>query len=166
MEKESFEDEEVAKILNENFISIKVDREEMPSVDSMYMESAIIFTGNGGWPLTVLIDHDKKNLFFAGTYYPKISLIRILNDVSNTWKNDPNKVKNIANDIINDLKNLNRLDRLDNKNIINNRDKDGPVLDYSLIEKHLKILNQGLIIGLEDLDMLLNFHQSKHSFFK
>ncbi len=63
MEKESFEDEEVAKILNENFISIKVDREEMPSVDSMYMESAIIFTGNGGWPLTVLIDHDKKTFF-------------------------------------------------------------------------------------------------------
>ncbi|BBL61308.1 thioredoxin domain-containing protein [Methanobrevibacter arboriphilus] len=134
MEKESFEDEEVAKILNENFISIKVDREEMPSVDSMYMESAIIFTGNGGWPLTVLIDNDKKP-FFAGTYYPKISLIRILNDISNTWKNDPNKVKNIANDIINDLKNLNRSDRFDNKSIVNNRDKDESVLDYSIIER-------------------------------
>ena len=114
MEKESFEDEEVANILNENFISIKVDREEMPSVDSMYMESAIIFTGNGGWPLTVLIDSDKKP-FFAGTYYPKISLIRILTDIADTWKNNPKKLKNIANDILNDLKNIHSSNGLEKK---------------------------------------------------
>jgi len=135
MEKESFEDEEVAKILNENFISIKVDKEEMPSVDSMYMESTIILTGNGGWPLTVFIDHDKKP-FFAGTYYPKISLIRILNNITDIWKNNPNKVKTIANDIFDDLKAINDLKSSDNLKGGNDlKNKYKPVLDYSIVEK-------------------------------
>lgn len=127
MEKESFEDEEVAKVLNDNFISIKVDREEMPAVDSMYMDSAMIFTGSGGWPLTVLIDSDKKP-FFAGTYYPKLSLIRILNDITNTWKNNPNKIKNIGSKVINDLNKLNTLNSSKNQDFTD-------IIDYSVIEK-------------------------------
>ncbi len=70
MEKESFEDEEVAELLNKHFISIKVDREERPDIDSLYMNVCQMLTGQGGWPLNVFLTPDQKP-FFAGTYYPK-----------------------------------------------------------------------------------------------
>jgi len=67
MEKESFEDEKVASLLNRKFVSIKVDREERPDVDSIYMKACILMTGTGGWPLTILMTPQKQP-FFAGTY--------------------------------------------------------------------------------------------------
>ncbi len=70
MEKESFEDEEIADFLNRNFVSIKVDREERPDIDAAYMQFAINTTGSGGWPLNVFLFPDLKP-FFAGTYFPK-----------------------------------------------------------------------------------------------
>ena len=70
MEHESFEDEEVAKLMNQHFINIKVDREERPDIDHIYMSVCQALTGSGGWPLTVLMTPEKKP-FFAGTYYPK-----------------------------------------------------------------------------------------------
>jgi uncharacterized protein YyaL (SSP411 family) len=70
MAHESFEDADVAALLNKNFISIKVDREERPDIDSIYMSVCQIMTGQGGWPLTVIITPEKKP-FFAGTYFPK-----------------------------------------------------------------------------------------------
>ena len=69
MEEESFEDEEVAKLLNENFISIKVDREERPEIDHLYMTVCQAMTGRGGWPLTIILTPN-KDPFFAGTYFP------------------------------------------------------------------------------------------------
>ena len=72
MERESFEDDEVAALLNEAFISIKVDREERPDIDTVYMKICQIMTGSGGWPLTIIMTPDKKP-FFAGTYLPKES---------------------------------------------------------------------------------------------
>ena len=69
MAHESFEDEKVADFLNENFISIKVDREERPDIDSIYMQATVALTGQGGWPMTVLLDHDARP-FYAGTYFP------------------------------------------------------------------------------------------------
>ena len=72
MERESFEDEQVAELLNEAFISIKVDREERPDIDAVYMKICQIMTGSGGWPLSILMTPDKKP-FFAGTYLPKES---------------------------------------------------------------------------------------------
>lgn len=69
MERESFENEETAKILNANFISVKVDREERPDIDEVYMQAAQILTGAGGWPLSVFLDTDLKP-FYAGTYFP------------------------------------------------------------------------------------------------
>jgi Highly conserved protein containing a thioredoxin domain len=68
MEKESFEDEEVAQILNENFISIKVDREERPDIDLAYMTICQAMTGHGGWPLTIIMTPD-KNHFSPGLTY-------------------------------------------------------------------------------------------------
>jgi uncharacterized protein YyaL (SSP411 family) len=70
MEHESFEDEDVARLMNENFISIKVDREEQPDIDNVYMKICQMITGRGGWPLTIIMTPDKKP-FFAGTYLPK-----------------------------------------------------------------------------------------------
>jgi uncharacterized protein YyaL (SSP411 family) len=70
MEHESFEDEDVARLMNKNFVSIKVDREERPDIDNIYMKICQMITGRGGWPLTIIMTPDKKP-FFAGTYLPK-----------------------------------------------------------------------------------------------
>jgi uncharacterized protein len=91
MERESFEDEEVAELLNREFVSIKVDREERPDIDSIYMTACQMLTGSGGWPLTILMTPEKLP-FFAGTYFPKKSkygrsgLIDLLNSASKAWK--------------------------------------------------------------------------------
>lgn len=91
MEEESFEDPEIADILNRYFVPIKVDREERPDIDSVYMEVCLLFNGNGGWPLTVIMTPDKEP-FFAGTYFPKdsrpgrIGLKDLLLSVAHHWK--------------------------------------------------------------------------------
>src|SRR5687767_15952413 len=69
MERESFENPAVAKLMNEAFVCIKVDREERPDVDRIYMEFVTATTGSGGWPLTVFLTPDRKP-FFGGTYFP------------------------------------------------------------------------------------------------
>src|SRR5687767_7148334 len=74
MAHESFEDEAVARLMNDAFVCVKVDREERPDVDDVYMAACQMMTGSGGWPLTVLLTHDKKP-FFAGTYFPKESRV-------------------------------------------------------------------------------------------
>ncbi len=91
MARESFEDGEIAAILNESFISVKVDREERQDVDAVYMTVCQAMTGAGGWPLTVLMTPDKKP-FFAGTYLPKEArygaqgLKELLTGTVNLWK--------------------------------------------------------------------------------
>ena len=90
MEKESFEDSQVAKLLNRHFISIKVDREERPDIDSIYMTCVQILTGQGGWPMSVFMTPDGKP-FYGGTYFPKTSrhgvpgFIDILNSLSDIY---------------------------------------------------------------------------------
>lgn len=69
MERESFEDTEVAQLLNNHYVAIKVDREERPDIDALYMSVCQALTGSGGWPLTVLLTPEKKP-FYAGTYFP------------------------------------------------------------------------------------------------
>ncbi|HNX14471.1 MAG TPA: thioredoxin domain-containing protein [Oscillospiraceae bacterium] len=87
MARESFEDETVAEILNDSFVSVKVDREERPDVDGVYMRACQAMTGNGGWPMSIFMGADKIP-FFAGTYFPKDSFIQILESVSKAWKYD------------------------------------------------------------------------------
>lgn len=104
MERESFEDGEVAEILNKYFISIKVDREERPDIDHVYMNVCQKLTGSGGWPLTIVMTPDKEP-FFAGTYFPKdskygyIGLIQLLEKINQLWINDKNSVLDSAKDI-------------------------------------------------------------------
>src|SRR2546425_12609559 len=69
MERESFESETIAKLLNETFVSIKVDREERPDVDEIYMRAVQLLTGSGGWPMSVFLTPDQKP-FWGGTYFP------------------------------------------------------------------------------------------------
>ena len=78
MEKESFEDAKVAKILNQHFISIKVDREERPDVDKIYMNALNMMGSRGGWPLNIFLTPDLVPIF-GGTYFPKKNFIEILN---------------------------------------------------------------------------------------
>ncbi|MFB6099406.1 MAG: thioredoxin domain-containing protein, partial [Salinibacter sp.] len=104
MERESFEDEEVAAVLNDGFVAIKVDREERPDVDSIYMDVCQMMRGQGGWPLTVLLTPDRKP-FFAATYLPKegrfqqMGLLDLLPRVRNLWENDRDKLLDDAEEV-------------------------------------------------------------------
>jgi uncharacterized protein YyaL (SSP411 family) len=104
MERESFEDEATAKVLNENFISIKVDREERPDVDKIYMTYVQARTGSGGWPLNVFLTPDLKP-FYGGTYWPpsgrhgRPGFADVLRELANLWKNRRGEVVDAANDM-------------------------------------------------------------------
>lgn len=104
MAHESFEDEESAKILNDSFVCIKVDREERPDIDSVYMRACQAMTGSGGWPLTVFMTPQKKP-FFVGTYFPKhsrygsLGLIELSNRISDLWKNKREKLLKSGDEI-------------------------------------------------------------------
>ncbi len=97
MERESFEDHDVAKALNEKFVCIKVDREERPDIDDQYMTVAQLLTGGGGWPLTIIMTGDKVP-FFAATYLPKVpkmqmpGIIELLDKIDEFWKNSRDAV--------------------------------------------------------------------------
>ncbi|MGB1697068.1 MAG: thioredoxin domain-containing protein [Thermoplasmatota archaeon] len=92
MAHESFEDESVAALLNQDFVCIKVDREERPDLDDLYMAACQAMTGRGGWPLTVVLDHERR-AFFAGTYFPKhtrgkIGMMELLPKLTAAWNNE------------------------------------------------------------------------------
>ncbi|HUH99757.1 MAG TPA: thioredoxin domain-containing protein, partial [Nitrososphaerales archaeon] len=97
MAHESFEDERVASILNEKFVSIKVDREERPDLDEVYMKSVMTLTGHGGWPLSVFLTTDLKP-FYGGTYWPPFprnglpGFGDVLNFIAETWKSKRQEV--------------------------------------------------------------------------
>ena len=101
MAHESFEDEATAAYLNEHFVSIKVDREERPDVDAVYMQATTSMTGHGGWPMTVVLDHD-GNPFFAGTYFPDAprhgqpSFRQVLEALSDAWTNRADEVARVG----------------------------------------------------------------------
>ncbi len=99
MEEESFEDEEIARYLNENFISIKVDREERPDVDGVYMTAVQLMTGRGGWPMSVWLTPDRKP-FYGGTYFPprdgdrgaSVGFLTVLRKLKEVYATQPTKV--------------------------------------------------------------------------
>jgi len=104
MERESFEDAEVASLLNEKFIAIKVDREERPDIDHIYMTVCQAMTGQGGWPLTIVMTPERKP-FFAGTYFPKRSkwgrpgLMEILARLAQVWEEDRAEIEKHADHV-------------------------------------------------------------------
>jgi len=98
MEHESFEDSLVAAVMNEHFVSIKVDREERPDVDDVYMTAAQLLTGRGGWPLNAIAMPDGKPVF-AGTYYPKEQWLDILNQITKIKEENPDRLIQTADNI-------------------------------------------------------------------
>ena len=109
MEKESFEDQTVAEILNTGFIAVKVDREERPDIDSNYMKVCQMMTGGGGWPLTIIMTPDRKP-FYAGTYIPKESrygragLIDLLKRISDIWNSERESLMRTTEQVLSMLK--------------------------------------------------------------
>ncbi|MEP6649298.1 MAG: thioredoxin domain-containing protein [Lapillicoccus sp.] len=85
MAHQSFEDAEVARALNDGYVSVKVDREERPDVDAVYMAATQALTGQGGWPMTVLMTPEREP-FFCGTYFPRDQLLQVLDAVSDAWR--------------------------------------------------------------------------------
>ncbi|MEJ2268156.1 MAG: DUF255 domain-containing protein [Desulfobulbaceae bacterium] len=88
MEHESFEDTLVAQVMNKNFINIKVDREERPDVDQIYMNAVQLMTGRGGWPLNVIALPDGRPVW-GGTYFKKEQWISALNQISELYEKEP-----------------------------------------------------------------------------
>ncbi|WP_024771587.1 thioredoxin domain-containing protein [Aquimarina macrocephali] len=91
MEHESFEDPKVAEIMNANYLNIKVDREERPDIDQVYMSAVQLMTGNGGWPLNMVILPDGRPVW-GGTYFPKGNWVDALKQISNLYKKQPDKL--------------------------------------------------------------------------
>ena len=171
MEHESFEDSEVAKIMNENFINIKVDREERSDVDMLYMQAVQLMTGRGGWPLNCFVLPDGRP-FYGGTYFRKTQWIEVLNNLINLYKLESNKVLEYAEALTNGIKQAelistsNKIDTLLTKELIQlsvkkwktqlDDENGGPnkspkfpmpcnyqfLLRYAILEKDNALLNQ------------------------
>ena len=171
MEHESFEDSEVANIMNENFINIKVDREERSDVDMLYMQAVQLMTGRGGWPLNCFVLPDGRP-FYGGTYFRKTQWIEVLNNLINLYKLESNKVLEYAEALTNGIKQAelistsNKIDTLLTKELIQlsvkkwktqlDDENGGPnkspkfpmpcnyqfLLRYAILEKDNALLNQ------------------------
>jgi len=113
MEHESFEDSEVADLLEASFIAIKVDREERPDIDNIYMTYCQNMTGSGGWPLTIFMTPDQKP-FYSGSYFPKNSkygrpgLVDLLLEIGRIWKSDKDRLVDAGNHLYLEISKINQ----------------------------------------------------------
>jgi uncharacterized protein len=103
MAHESFEDDEVAAAMNAGFVCIKVDREERPDVDAVYMEATVAMTGRGGWPMTCFLTSEGRP-FFSGTYYPKDAFLELLSIITDTWQERRGDVEEASDQIVSQLR--------------------------------------------------------------
>jgi uncharacterized protein len=103
MAHESFEDDDVAAAMNTGFVCIKVDREERPDLDAIYMTATVALTGQGGWPMTCFLTPDGRP-FFCGTYYPKAGFLQLLSAVSETWRERRDEVEEASDQIAGELR--------------------------------------------------------------
>ncbi|OBA57476.1 hypothetical protein A5647_23525 [Mycobacterium sp. 1100029.7] len=105
MAHESFEDDEVAAVMNAGFVCVKVDREERPDIDAVYMNATVALTGQGGWPMTCFLTPDGRP-FFCGTYYPKDAFLQLLSAVSETWRARRGEVEEASDHIAGELRRM------------------------------------------------------------
>ncbi|MGV0047526.1 thioredoxin domain-containing protein [Mycobacterium colombiense] len=105
MAHESFEDDEVAAAMNAGFVCVKVDREERPDIDAVYMNATVALTGHGGWPMTCFLTPDGRP-FFCGTYYPKEGFLQLLSAVSATWRERRGEVEEASDNIAGELRKM------------------------------------------------------------
>ncbi|MDX2063417.1 MAG: thioredoxin domain-containing protein [Bacteroidia bacterium] len=108
MERESFEDPEVAALMNAHYVSIKVDREERPDVDQIYMDAVQLMQGHGGWPLNCICLPDGRPLF-GGTYFPRQRWLEVLQGVAAFWQQDPEKAEGYAADLTQAIRELDHI---------------------------------------------------------
>ena len=108
MAHECFEDVETASIMNELFVNIKVDREERPDVDAIYMDAVQAMTGRGGWPMTVFLTPDAKP-FYGGTYFPKPTFIQLMNAITDAWINRRDDIENNVEALMQSLSRTSRI---------------------------------------------------------
>jgi uncharacterized protein YyaL (SSP411 family) len=107
MAHESFEDDEVAAAMNAGFVCVKVDREERPDIDAVYMNATVALTGQGGWPMTCFLTPDGRP-FFCGTYYPKSAFLQLLSAVGSTWRDRRDEVEQASDHIATELRSMAR----------------------------------------------------------
>jgi uncharacterized protein YyaL (SSP411 family) len=105
MAHESFEDDGVAEAMNADFVCVKVDREERPDLDAVYMNATVALTGHGGWPMTCFLTPDGRP-FFCGTYYPKPAFTELLSAVTGTWRSRRDDVEEAGDQIASELRRL------------------------------------------------------------
>src|SRR6201996_7473517 len=105
MAHESFDDDEVAAAMNGDFVCIKVDREERPDIDAVYMNATVALTGQGGWPMTCFLTPDGRP-FYCGTYYPKDAFLQLLSAVSSTWNDRRDEVEQASDHIAGELRSM------------------------------------------------------------
>ena len=121
MEHESFEDQEVAHVMNANFVSIKVDREERPDVDAVYMKAIQILTGRGGWPLNVVTLPDGRPIW-GGTYFRKADWMETLHQLQQVYHTDPEKVIEYAEKLHQGIQSISIVGNLTSENSVNQED--------------------------------------------
>jgi uncharacterized protein YyaL (SSP411 family) len=124
MADQSFSDTGVAEIMNTHFVCIKVDREERPDIDAIYMNAAQIVSGNGGWPLNAFALPNGKP-FYAATYFPKNQWIKLLTQVRNLYHSDRERVEDSANQITQGIKGYEVITLAGDNTEINSKDLDG-----------------------------------------
>jgi hypothetical protein len=164
MERESFENEEIAQIMNERFVNIKVDLEERPDVDQIYMTFVQMTTGQGGYPLNVFLTPDKIP-FFGGTYFPPVSRYnmpsfqRILLSISDAYQNQRDEIIDSASDFLSELKRAGTAE-------ISNQELNGELLDLSFnsFTKNFDEINGGFGGAPKfpppmSLEFLLRYHK-------
>ena len=130
MEHECFEDEEVAKVMNEHFISIKIDREERPDVDHIYMDALQMMTGSGGWPLNIVALPDGRP-FWGATYVQKENWMKILEQLSEAYQKNPEKVFEYAENLANGIKQSNLVTTSSANEILTTEHIEKAVSDWS-----------------------------------
>jgi uncharacterized protein YyaL (SSP411 family) len=139
MERESFEDEETAAIMNSKFINIKIDREERPDLDHIYMDAVQTITGSGGWPLNVFLTPDLKP-FYGGTYYPPVpafnrsSWKQVITAVADAYQTKKNEIKEQAQNLTEHLLNINEFGKINNAEAGNWNDESLKIIADNLLK--------------------------------
>ncbi|WP_373073846.1 thioredoxin domain-containing protein [Zeaxanthinibacter enoshimensis] len=121
MEHQCFEDEEVARVMNKYFISVKVDREERPDIDHIYMDALQMMTGSGGWPLNVVALPDGRP-FWGATFVKKDDWIKVLQQLATLYREDPEKIREYADKLARGLKEINLVSRNTNEELLSQPD--------------------------------------------
>ena len=150
MERESFEDEATAAVMNDLFINIKIDREERPDIDHIYMDAVQAMTGSGGWPLNVFLTPDGKP-FYGGTYFPPIKAFNraswtdVLHSVHDAWTNRRSEMEQQAETLTEHIRNSNKFGRIDSK-------VDIPVGDAAFTKEDCRHITDNLMAQADKAD--------------